>query len=322
MNENQQRIEYLQEQILKKASVEIKLDDRMRERKSRYASVQEAQATLRKVRFDLEKLDQISLLNLLRTITGKKGELQTQNRNIIQRAEERYEAANQAYQANEKELAALQNQYAQIQQSQLELNHLISYWANELKNCSSPTSEHLLALEDKLFSYQAQKKELDEAISAGNRALSTCDSIFTELNKAEGWGKYDILVGGTFSSLAKHDHLDTAQTYITLLQKQLKDFRTELLDISIDANIQVSFDTFTKTMDWFFDNIFTDLSVQKQIQASQNEIYQIQNSINSTMNRLSILSTETESQITSLEARRRELVLAWACEEPCKEQMV
>ena len=43
---------------------------------------------------------------------------------------------------------------------------------------------------------QSQKKEIQEAIAAGNSALETADSVLPELQDAAGWTTWDMIGGG------------------------------------------------------------------------------------------------------------------------------
>ena len=102
---------------------------------------------------------------------------------------------------------------------------------------------------------------MQEALIAGNAALSCADQILFQLNSAEGWGTWDLVGGGLLSDLAKHSHLDQAQASVETLQSQLRRFKTELADVTINADIQVSIDGFLRVADYSFDGIFADWAV-------------------------------------------------------------
>lgn len=67
------------------------------------------------------------------------------------------------------------------------------------------------------------------------------------------------------SDMVKHSHLDEAQQRVKYLQVQLRRFKTELTDVTIHADIQVSIDGFLRFADYFFDGLFADWAVLDKI---------------------------------------------------------
>lgn len=89
-----------------------------------------------------------------------------------------------------------------------------------------------------------QIQEIQEAISAGQRAQSTAQQILNSLKSAEDWGIWDLIGGGVISHVAKHSHLDTAQGQVEQLQIELRRFKTELADVTIYADMNVKVEGF------------------------------------------------------------------------------
>ena len=112
-----------------------------------------------------------------------------------------------------------------------------------------------------------------EAIAAGSDALNTAQAILDELGDAEGWATWDLIGGGLISDLAKHSHLDSAQNNVSLLQSQLRRFKTELADVgSSVSGLQVNIDGFMRFADYFFDGLFVDWMVLDRIQQSTDQV--------------------------------------------------
>ena len=76
-------------------------------------------------------------------------------------------------------------------------------------------------------------KEVQEARYAGLRALDSLRAAQKALESARGWGIFDILGGGTISTLVKHSKLDRAREHIENAQYALKTFRRELADVDL-----------------------------------------------------------------------------------------
>ena len=133
---------------------------------------------------------------------------------------------------------------------------------------------------------QAQEREIGEAIEAGLSARGTADSILSSLHSAGSWGTFDLLGGGLVADLAKHSHLDSAQDQIETLQIQLSRFRTELSDVTIQADIQAQVDGFLRFADYFFDGLFVDWMVLDSIQQSQAQVENTAGQIKGVLRRL------------------------------------
>ena len=149
---------------------------------------------------------------------------------------------------------------------------------------------------------------MQEALIAGNAALSCADQILSELNSAEGWGTWDLVGGGLLSDLAKHGHLDQAQASVETLQSQLRRFKTELADVTINADIQVSIDGFLRVADYFFDGIFADWAVLDQIRQSQQQVQLIRNQIEIVLNHLYTLINQTDAELSRISREIEQLI--------------
>ena len=165
-----------------------------------------------------------------------------------------------------------------------------------MKAVGGGTAEQILKLETRAAYLESQERELEEACAAGKEALATTDQIAASLDSAEGWGTWDLFGGGLLSDMAKHSHLDDAQAQVEQLQSQLRRFKTELADVTIDADFQVSIDGFLRMADYFFDGIVADWAVLERIHQSQEQIGETRNRINSVLTHLHTLMEQTGAE--------------------------
>lgn len=112
-------------------------------------------------------------------------------------------------------------------------------------------------------------KEVQEARYAGLRALDSLRAAQKALESARGWGIFDILGGGTISTLVKHSKLDRAREHIENAQYALKKFRRELADVNLP---DVRIDGLLTFADFIFDGFFADLLVQQRINEARRQI--------------------------------------------------
>ena len=131
--------------------------------------------------------------------------------------------------------------------------------------------------------------EINEAIEAGNDALSALTDAGYALHEAESYSTWDTFLGGGFMATAlKHEKLGETNSSLHLAQIALQRFSNELLDIKDMRNEALLIDTdgFVKFADYFFDNIFTDWSIHSKISTSMNQISRVQDDVNNTIREL------------------------------------
>ena len=128
------------------------------------------------------------------------------------------------------------------------------------------------------------EKERREAIAAGSRALDSLREAYMKLDSARGWGIYDIVGGGLFSSLIKHNKMDQAQEYLQAAKRDLKYFEAELQDLNNFENINLDTQDFLGFADLVFDGLFADVMMQNRINEARSKvstaIYRVEDGLN------------------------------------------
>lgn len=115
-------------------------------------------------------------------------------------------------------------------------------------------------------------KETQEAIQAGERALSSLRAAQKELSSAKNWGIFDMLGGGLISTFIKHDKMDNAQEYLERAKYDLNSFSKELRDINMSLNLNIDTHDFLNFADWFFDGLLVDWLVQDRINEAREQV--------------------------------------------------
>ena len=241
---------------------------------------------------DVEKLKKTGLTAIFYEIIGKKEEkLEKEQREAL--------AAAARYQTAQAELDGLWRERETLRAEQAGLHGCVERFeaakavrAAELKATDPERGGKILELETALGAIAGQKRELHEAVKAGNRALDTTRQVQQELDSAESWGTWDMLGGGLITQMAKHDHLDSAQSLVHRLQQELRRFKTELADVEIRAELNIQIDEFLRFADWFFDGLIVDWTVQEKIEQAKDDVYNVTWQIQSFLNRLEQLETD------------------------------
>lgn len=272
------RINQIKEQAAEKKVLEKKLADLDENLQIHECELRDLEEMLNKELNDVEKLKKLSLSSIMSTLMRNKEEK-------LEKEEKEYLMAKLKYDdclsrlnsfkdsklRIEGRLSSLENcekRYEELLDTKLSL---INIYGNENQK------NRLLNMENEIDNYLKEMKEIEESIGVGKALYQEVGYTKEILQSAKNWGTLDLLGGDFISSMAKHQKIDEAQRQFERVSNLLASFNKELEDINIPS---LNFSTTTKTFDIFFDNIFTDISVNSQISKSYDEICKLEININ------------------------------------------
>lgn len=116
------------------------------------------------------------------------------------------------------------------------------------------------------------KRELKEAIDAGERALYSLQCAKGKLDSARNWGFFDMFGGGMISSAVKHSKMGEASSYMEDAKRNLQKFQRELQDVNATLNLRMEIGSFLSFADFFFDGIVADYLVQSKIEDAREQV--------------------------------------------------
>ena len=300
----------LQQKVAMKKQLEAKLNDLRSQRCVFDKKIIELRVEHRSEQEDVEKLEGRSLANYFYQLFGKLDEKLSEERREVSAAKVKLDAAERELAAVDCEIEEIQTQLQELYGCEQSYAAALEAKRNVVKSSGTPTAAQILELEEKIAFLESQKKEIREAIAAGNIAMGTADSVLSELEDADGWNTWDMLGGGgIITHMAKHSHLDEAQEKVEQLQGKLRRFKTELADIDIHADMQVSIDGFLRFADYFFDGLFADWAVGDKISESQSSVQKVKGQISSALSKLESMEKGADAQIHAWEAKIEELLV-------------
>lgn len=300
----------LQQKVALEKQLKAKLNDLRNQRKVFDKKVIELRVEHRSEQEDVEKLEGRSLANYFYQLFGKLDEKLSEERREASAAKVKLDAAERELAAVDCEIEEIQSQLQALYGCEQDYTAALEAKRKAVKSSGTPTAAQILELEEKIAFLESQKKEIREAIAAGNSAMGTADSVLSELEDADGWNTWDMLGGGgIITHMAKHSHLDEAQEKVEQLQSKLRRFKTELADIDIHADMQVSIDGFLRFADYFFDGLFADWAVGDKISESQSSVQKVKGQISSALSKLERMEKDADAQIRSLEAKIEEMLV-------------
>ena len=122
------------------------------------------------------------------------------------------------------------------------------------------------------MSNEIMRREMKEAMDAGERALSSLRNAQRKLNSAGNWGLFDMFGGGLFSTIMKRSKMDDAQQLMEAAKSDLKRFQRELKDVNIPLDLRMEVGSFLSFADFFFDGFVADYLVQSKISEAKEQV--------------------------------------------------
>lgn len=310
MEDNKVRIKELYEKTARKRKLAAELTD-LEEQKAELAyNAETLRGVMELEEEDVKRLEKASISNFFIELSGRMGEKMNQERREAYAAATKYHAAAAELENIEKTVAAKRKEYDDYGDCEKELEEAVAEAVEAVKTSgqNDETAERIIGLEQKMLEQDNKIRELGEAIVAGNIAAEYVDPVMKNLDSAENWGAFDIFGGGIIASMAKHEKLNQAQQELENLYSYLNTFRTELADVNINFDTDVTFDDFTTTADWLFDGFFIDGFVLNKIQGSKHRIYELKQEIYKLIDNLEVALRQAEAEKSSLKAALEQIV--------------
>lgn len=116
------------------------------------------------------------------------------------------------------------------------------------------------------------RKEINEAIAAGEQALNSLYAAQEKLDSAKGWSWVDLLGGGFLTGMIKHSRMEDASRCMEDAKYHLKVFQKELSDIHLSLDLRMEVGGFLSFADFFFDGVVADYLVQSKIEDARRQV--------------------------------------------------
>lgn len=305
-----QQLRQLQAQCSRKRQLETQVCELRSQRGALESQVRELQAVMQKEQADVERLEGRSLAAFFYQVIGKMDEHLTKEHREAYAARVKYDAAARELADTEEDLRRSEEELTLLHGCDSQYEAVLQEKAEAVKAAGGSEAAEILRLEERKEFLTSQKKEVEEAVWAGDAAMSTIQSVLESLDSAEGWGTWDLFGGGLVADLAKHSHLDAAQSAVEQLQSQLRRFKTELADVTIHADVQVNVDGFLRFADYFFDGLFVDWAVLDRISQSKSQVQSTQSQIEEVLARLQVMLQNADGELAQIDQQLDERVLS------------
>lgn len=257
---------------------------------------------------DVDRMESFSVPAIMYSLIGRKLEKIDKEKQEAITAELKYQEACRTAEDMKKELAELQNQLASVQNADQDYAEWMREKERLIHDSQSPLGKELYALMDQEADLRANLKEYGEAFTAGAQARDALERALKSLGSAEGWSNWDMFGGGFLSTAMKREKMNDAHGDIHEAQQALRQFQTELSDITDAALTDLESDQLLTFADYFFDNIVTDWMVHSKIQNSESQTRKILHQTNDLLGKLDEEITELKRQRDTVVQKRVALI--------------
>ncbi|MDU2503316.1 MAG: hypothetical protein E7D08_03630 [Peptoniphilus harei] len=118
----------------------------------------------------------------------------------------------------------------------------------------------------------SQEKELKEARQALLDLKNEIDKTIKMTESASRWGLFDLFADSGLVGLVKRGKIKDINSNLEKVRDKLEVAKRELNDIRIDLDEEIPDSTYDFFVDVIFDNIFTDLRVNREIKEIREKL--------------------------------------------------
>ena len=309
MIESNVDLKALQQQVAEKKRLEAKLQELYTQQETLEAQTQALEQAKLSEQADVDRLEGRSLAAFFYNVVGKLDQKLDKERQEAYAAQVKYDAAARELDSVQADIASCEDQADRLEGCEERYQAALQEKAAAVRRSGSDAARKLLETETRISALESRMKEIREAVDAGSTALQAADKVLATLDDAESLSTWDVLGGGLLVDLAKHESLDNAQEQVEQLQEDLRRFKTELTDVTVEADLRVSIDGFLQFADFFFDGLFADLAVMDHIHGSQEKVRKTRDEIQAVLSRLTDMQTETLEELDAEQQRADQITV-------------
>lgn len=221
---------------------------------------------------DVERLEHLSLTRVLAALHGSREDALAREKAEADAARYRVAQAQQRLDAVQAELSSLEERQAQLTGAPQAYADALAAKEQYLTGSAAPRGARLLALAQERGRLTAELGELYRANDDAGTAGQALAGVQDRLGTAASWSTFDTYLDhGMVANAIKHDRIDQAAQAARIADQRLAALRTDLAELGgyepTAPRLEIS--AGFRFADVFFNNIFTDLAVGRQIRDAQ-----------------------------------------------------
>jgi len=267
----------LRDKVLSLSALEHKMEQLIKMIREAENDVEKLRSVHGKEAADVVKLEESSFSAFLLKLLGKyENRLEKEQQEEIH-AKLEYDKAVIHLQNQGEDRRELDERISELKRAKIAYDLEMHSRRTKLASCASYNGQQYAEIEKEHAALVSEITNIHEARRAASRVISTAKAAIESLESAEGWATWDVFTnGGILTHAFKYSHVDDAEQHIHKLSSQLRELKNELDDISGIADINLDglreISSGQRAVDFWFDNIFTDLSVRGKIIDNAQEV--------------------------------------------------
>ncbi|OLP01606.1 hypothetical protein BVU76_14140 [Mycolicibacterium porcinum] len=258
---------------------------------------------------DVHNLESLSLTKIWAHLKGTHQDDIARETAERQSAHYEYLTQRARAEADQRLVEHLSNRIEALGDVKLNLERAMTAKERWLQENNGPSAARLLEIAGIRGQLTAELNQIEQASSAGHRALKQLRSAAEQLDSARSWSAYDTWFdGGFIASMVKESKLDGVAASLRSADTDLKRFSTELADVHTEGVRLVELSSFTRVFDVWFDNFFTDFAVRDRIIEAQEKVDQAITEVKRILGDLEQRSKDSTRELNRLNAERAHLL--------------
>lgn len=131
-----------------------------------------------------------------------------------------------------------------------------------------------------------EEKELREARESLIDLKDEIDKTIKLTESASRWGIFDLFADSGLVGLVKRGKIKDINSNLEIVRDKLEVAKKELNDIRIDLEDEIPDSTYDFFVDVIFDNIFTDLRVNREIKGIRENLEDLSERVDELLNKI------------------------------------
>lgn len=258
-------------------------------------------------RRDVERLQRLTPTRVMASLLGSRDDKLAREQAELDGGALRLDEAEARLVAVQREVDHVDRRLADLAGADDAYAALLDEKERYLHGVGDPRAPQLLALAEERGRYESERLEIQEALVAIAHADVALVEVERHLASADGWSTWDLLGGGTISSMVKQSRMDDAAASARRADEHLLTLRHELADLGADrAAPELEMTELTRFLDVWFDNVFTDFSVAGRISRAAANVGACRARVAQLRRDLDIARGTTESRLAGIAQARHD----------------
>ena len=281
------------------------VENELQDQSARFESLM---TQLEKEKVDVEKLERINLTTLFYSVLGSREQQLEKERQDLLTAQLLYQQSKHQVAFLEQERNSLLQQLDKLADVESQYDLLFSEKEHLLHQSNPAVANQLFDVSEPIADLNVEVKELAEAITAGNRVISSLEQVIGSLESAKSWGTWDMLGGDFIATAIKHSKIDDARNGIYDIQAKISQLTRELADVQRSVELQIDISELAYFADFFLDDLIFDWIVQSKIINALEQSKKAKDIIFQAVKELERLKDSTQKKNNDLQDRRTQLI--------------